>query len=184
MWASAVPAGALMKLWLERSERPGFLSGRIYVLRMQIICSAVEYDLIERHDIGGDAVWLSPDALGLAAAAEEQFEKASECGLLSWQGTKQSLALNMRGLKLARASDREAQISVGDLVDGTALEACSVGELMEAEAGIRIGFQALAKRIAVLADYELGDEELIESDDGKDEGTPPAGWVRLGGGRR
>ena len=173
-----------MKLWLERSERPGFLSGRIYVLRLQVICSAVEYDLIERHDIAADAVWLSPDAMSLAAAAEDQFEKAGECRLLSWQGTKQSMALNMRGLKLARASEREAQVTVGDLVEGTMLEAGSVGELMEAEAGIRIGFEALAKRIAVLADYELGDEELIEPDNGNDDGTPPAGWVQMGGGRR
>jgi hypothetical protein len=172
-----------MKLWLEKTERPGFWSGRYYVLRAQLVCSDAEAEIIARHDIYGDDVWLSQAALDFFNAAERAFDKASGCPMLTFDGWMDRWSFNSEGNGWMSAADGEAQASVGDLMNGALLEARTVSELMDAERGIRAGFEVLVKRIAELENYELGDEILIEPEDPRaDRGVAPASWVRMGGG--
>jgi len=174
-----------MRLWLQKTARSGWLGfGRVYVLRVALSCTEAEYALIDRHQLYGDDLWLSSSALDYLNTAQQAFDRARNCSVLSLQGWQSRWSHNSNGIAMARASDREAQVSVGDLVAGAVLEAESINELMEAERGIRAGFQVLALRLSELENFELGEEKLIEADDPRgDGGAPPGTWIQMGGRR-
>lgn len=169
-----------MRLWLERGERTSLFGRRIYLLSAAIECNERCLELIGRHRIGNDLVWLSPSALALTETAEGMIDRAADLSRWSWSDTKKALRMNLRGLRLARASSREAAVRVVDLIMGTTLESRSVGDLVAAEAGLRGGFDDLARRVVALASFETGAELVLEPEPiGPERGVEPSKWVRM-----
>ena len=168
-----------MRLWIGRSETHGWLGRRVYRLSIGLDADAVEREVIARHRLDRAEVWVSPAALQLEAAAESAFERAAAATGWSWAATRRALALNLEGLRHARAGGLEARVTVADLITGTTLEADEVSELTAAEAGIANGFAGLAARVAALVAFEDGEEVVVEPP-AEDQGVPPARWVRGG----
>jgi hypothetical protein len=167
-----------VRLWLERSARRSLWGRPIYRLTVGLVCEHGVLALIDRHRLYGDVVWRSPAAVALADAAEASFDTAGTVSL-RWSDTSRALALNWRGLALARAAMDEAHVTVGDLLIGKTLEARHVGELLAAETGIRAGFDELARQLAALAGYEIGDEDRVRPQIETDAGVPARSWLRM-----
>ena len=168
-----------MRLWLAKSEaRAGLFGGLVYRLSMALDISGAELSAIRRHGLETSEVWASPAALAFDAEAEAAFDKAAVVTFGGWKAANKNLGWSARGLWLARGGDREGRVCVGDLLAGKVLEADEVAELLAAEAGVRAGFDALAKKLRVLEDYEIGGEDLAEPTV-PDSGIPARDWVRM-----
>jgi hypothetical protein len=123
----------------------------------------------------------SASADALRDEAQALLDAAHDLPLFGWGNTTKALRLNGRGLWLARRGARELRVRVCNLVNGMEVESRALTELLAVEAGVREGFDALARHVRALARYETGDEILLEPEDERgDDGTPAAGWARIG----
>ena len=167
-----------MRLLIERSQRTDWLGRRWYRLDIRAEANEVEHDIVRDHKLDAVDLWLSPTALSFEGEAVGQFEAAKNTPGWGNSPAWRRLRLNRDGLAAVRASARESGVTVGDLLAGVAHEAREISELSALEAGARAGFEALQRRLELLARYETKDVYVVDAEK-DDSGVPPARWVTL-----
>lgn len=167
-----------MRLLIERSQHGDWLGRRWYKLSIAASVNAVELEIIKSHDLGDCEVWVSGVFLAIENEAIGRFETAEQTEGWSNAIAYRRYSLNREGLRARRQTFAESYITVGDLLTGIAHEARDVGELSNLEAGVRSGFDALQKRIEILARYEDKDVLVVEPEK-SDAGVAPSKWVTM-----
>jgi hypothetical protein len=154
-----------MQLWEQRSEVRDWLGGVTYRLAMALLANAMERSALARHGLASSELWASPAALALDAEAEAALAKVTQVPLVVFgnrEAVRKNAEQSKHALWLAREARKEARTTVGELLKGTVLSSREIAELEAARAGIRQGFDALARKLVLLVDYEIGHEALID----------------------
>ena len=168
-----------MKLWRSYSERvTGTLRPR-YGLTVRLEVTAEERAIIDRHALHDDELWAGPAALEADASAESALDLARHETDWDAKHTAKAITLKSKGIWTALVTaNREARITVDQLIEGRTFEADDVVELQMAWGGIKSGTDALKAKLATLKAYDEGFEDLT-GDDARDEGVPPSDWGRF-----
>ena len=160
-----------------RTRRTWWLWPR-YVLRVGVELTREEAGLIARHHLAGDELAAGPAALDADEIAESALDLAREVDGWGDRATSKAIVLKTTGIwtALVRAN-REARITIGELVSGRTFEAADVVELAMLLNLVTSGFEALQEKVAMLAAFEAGEEDLSETET-DDDGVSPADWGR------
>ena len=167
-----------MRLELRKAVRGDWLGRPVYQLEVRLVVSDVEAEAIQMFRLEEIELWASPTALAFDAEAQSALARGSIVPLGGWRTLAGNIGINLRGLWVARLGDREARVTVVDVINGVAFEADELGELSITEQGLRGGFTAFVERFRVLVGYADGSVEIIE-DKKSNQGIGPRGWVRM-----
>ena len=167
-----------MHLSIERGVRRDWLGRPVYRLALRLLVSDVEAETIVNLHLADVEIWASAAALDFDHEARAIFERASVLPLGGWRVLVRNVATILHGMRVARRGDREARVTVGDLLGGAEFEADEVAELIMTAEGVKAGFAGFLARFERLVHYVDGSREVIEVTGG-DDGIGPREWVRL-----
>ena len=149
----------------------------MYQLRVGLDVDDDELAIIEAHDLADIEMWASPAALDFDADAERAFGAAQHVEGWDVGSVGKWIGHNANGLRAKRDGDREARVTVGDLLAIHVLEAEEVNELVHAERGIRAALVGLIERVAAADSFGNGEEVIVEPPPSADANlVPPALW--------
>ena len=165
-----------MKLWIERGVATTWWGTASYELRIGIDADLDELAIIESHGLGDIECWASPAALGFDSEAEHAFAAAHEVTGWDFAAIGTWIGHNRAGLRAKRDGEREARVTVADLVAGHVL-AGELSELVAAEKALRSAFVGLVERVAAAESYGNGEEAIVLPPAPPDaDRVPPALW--------
>ena len=161
-----------------RTRRTWWLALR-YELRVGIELTRQEATVIARHRLAADELAAGPMALELDDRAESALDLAREVEGWDTAATGKAIKLKARGIVTALVTaNREARLTVGQLIAGTTFECADVVEAGMMLNEISAGFEALQEKVAMLIAFDAGEESITEPET-EDDGVPPSEWGRF-----
>ena len=168
-----------MRLYRAYATRRTWLLKTRYVLRFGLELTRAEAGVIARHWLAADELAVSPAGLEADEQAESSLDLAREVDGWNDRAVAKAIGLKTKGIWTALiTANREARITVGELVAGRTFEASDAVELMMMVNLIEEAFEALQDKIQVLIAFENSEEQLSENE-AEDDGTAPSEWGRF-----
>ena len=168
-----------MRVWAQYTTRGLGLFRPRYLLQVKGESDAAELQLLRRHRMFLDELFLGKAASDAERQAESRFDLALEVDGYDRAAMRKRRKLRREGLALAWfAARRETRCNVGELLRGKSFVAHDVVELSETENGIVKAVKALKQKLEKLAAYDQGVEWASEPEAHPDDTAGPAEWIR------
>ena len=168
-----------MRVWAQYATRRFSIFRPRYLLHVKGDTDDAELQLLRRHRMFGDELFLGRAATDAERQAESRFDLALEVDGYGRLAMRKRRQLRREGLALAWfAARRETRCSVGELLAGKSFVAHDVVELSETENGIVKAVKALKQKLEKLAAYDQGTEWASEPEADPDATAGPAEWMR------
>jgi len=164
-----------MQLILTRSEHGLFW--RSYVLSAQIDADRTDQAIIFRHRLDRRCIYLSPQAISLAARADAAHQQVRKLSIWKDAGARARRDLAAAILELRAAT--AFTVTIGQLLTGLRLRCADLDETIAAERALIEALDALRLNVDNARAFETRREQMFEPDRANEPTMAhPATWAR------